>query len=318
MAAFLVSVVMLWLTVWRAEDEPIPEHDEEEQNGPNGDDQPQPAAVGAGRLAIAVFVALTVWLLVATATSGPSGFSPEIVVPAAILAIFLTTVLVGGQEREADEEVTAAIEEEQPHARREVLRELGWLMPSLVAGVAAYVAVAHWSAAGAAWERLAQWSPGGGFCPVGGAVYAIWGAVVGAAAGWVLRIVFTLVFGREAMGVGDIYILAAAGAAAGWDIALLGLLLAVGFALAAYVLSLLLKRTVIIPFGPWLAIGFVTALWLNKPADGQVRLYTDELTRTWHLRPDMCMIASGLMLVGSAAAVVIAKLARRMVERADK
>ena len=87
-----------------------------------------------------------------------------------------------------------------------------------------------------------------------------------------LRIVFTLALGREAFGTGDIYILAAAGAAGGTDIALLGLLFSVGIALAGWSLGLLLKSTSMIPLGPWLALGFLIALWWNQPAHTVVGL----------------------------------------------
>ncbi len=129
-----------------------------------------------------------------------------------------------------------------------------------------------------------------------------------------LRIGFTLVFGREAFGVGDIYILGAAGALGGWDIALLGLALSVALALAGWLLGLLLKRSMMIPFGPWLALGFVAALWLNKPALDVYDFYADSVRLAWQQNPQMLAVAGGIMLVGAVAAVVIAKFVRRLVE----
>ena len=135
-----------------------------------------------------------------------------------------------------------------------------------------------------------------------------------AAAGWALRIVFTLVFGREAFGVGDIYILAAAGAAGGWDIVLLGLLFSVGIAMAGWLAGLLLKSSSMIPFGPWLAIGFVTALWLNKPSAIVLGRYADDIRIAWETQPNLVFMGIGLMLVGSVFAVVIARVVRHFVE----
>jgi prepilin signal peptidase PulO-like enzyme (type II secretory pathway) len=158
----------------------------------------------------------------------------------------------------------------------------------------------------------------GPLAPVAGAAYAIHGAMVGAAAGWVLRILFTLAFGREAFGTGDIYILAAAGAAGGWDIALSGLILSVGFALFGWAIGLLLKQTSMIPFGPWLALGFLAALWLNRPVARIGAIYADNIAAVWQSRPEMLYMAGGIMLVGGVAAVLFARLLRGIVERGQE
>ena len=332
-AACLISAVMLWLPFWRVEQD----ESEPEEEMPAAVTSAAPGA--GGRVAVVLFIGLTLWLLGETALHSHvgrdlsrlalpenvevfdatphrmgGGLARELVVPTTLLAIFAAIVLAGGQRRQADAEVTAAIEEEQPQARGMALRELRWLLPTIGGGVAAYLLLAYVPSAAAGWQAVAEWSPGEGFCPMGGAAFALLGAAVGAAAGWLLRIVFTLIFGREALGVGDIHILAAAGAAGGWDIALLGLLLAVGVAIAGYVLGLLLKRSVIIPFGPWLAIGFVAALWLNRRAAGIADEYYLGVKDAWSHRPDICLMAGGLMLVGSAVAVVLAHLVRRVVE----
>ncbi|MFH1747948.1 MAG: A24 family peptidase [Planctomycetota bacterium] len=338
-AAGLVSVVVMWLTVWRESEDEESEPPESESPA-SGSESAQPS-VAVGRVVIVVLGVLAVWLLIETglhthsarngmggllpdnievynAVGGIGGLAPEFVVPAVLLALFAITVLVGGQHREADVEVKIAIEDEQPQARKMIGHELLWLSPMLVAGVGMYFLLAYVPAVQGAWSTVMSWSPGGGFQPVAGLAYGALGLCVGAAAGWVLRIVFTLVFGREALGIGDIYILAAAGAAGGWDIALLGLILAVGVALAGYVISLLLKRTLIIPFGPWLAIGFIVALWLNKPAAGLVQEYYHGVIVAMDDRPDICFMAGGLMLVGSGVAVVLAQLVRRLVEPPTK
>ncbi|MGD8454482.1 MAG: A24 family peptidase [Phycisphaerae bacterium] len=333
----LLSAVMLVISAWREpeEEEPVAEEAAPEST----ESGPSPALTVAGGVALIVLCLLALWTLAELTLLNVPGRDvaalhlPEnveasdvthhlahlsqtshLVVPVALAALFATTVLVGGQRREADEEVRAAIEEEQPHARRVVLGELAWLALPIMGGVATYLALRHWPGAAAGWHAMVQWSPGADFCPMGGAAFALYGAVVGATAGWVLRIVFTLAFGREAMGTGDIYILAAAGAAGGWDIALFGLLLAVGIAVAGFVLGLLLKRSAIIPFGPWLALGFVAALWLNDPAADLAGFYSKEILRTWEMRPDICLVAGGLMLVGSVVAVVLARFVRQLVD----
>jgi leader peptidase (prepilin peptidase)/N-methyltransferase len=312
LGAFVVSGLLLWHAAGRAaEHEPEPELAPDPAHpGPGA--APQPAARAAGICGVAVFVALAVGLVLASTGRRPA--LPDLAVLATLAAIFAVIVLAGGQPRAADQEIMAAIEDERPQARHMALRELKWLLPIVLAATA--VLVAAWARPGfaAGWDRAVRWNPAGRFVPLAGAAYAIHGAVVGAAAGWLLRIVFTLVFGREAFGVGDIHILAAAGAAAGWDIALLGLLLSVGIALIGWLLGLLLKSTVMIPFGPWLALGFLLALWWNVPATAIARSYADDIGHAWRIRPDLILLAVGVLLVGAAAGVALARLVRRWTE----
>ncbi|MBO7762106.1 MAG: prepilin peptidase [Clostridia bacterium] len=75
-------------------------------------------------------------------------------------------------------------------------------------------------------------------------------------------------FGKDALGGGDIKLAAAAGLLLGWERLLLGLILS--SVSAAIVLSILSRRTHAerdreYPFGPFLAVGFLLALYLGAP-----------------------------------------------------
>ncbi len=307
LAAFVVTGLAVW---WR--DRHLPAEDADEE--PPADELATEArgSRAVGLVAIVAFVALSGWLVYVAAGAGGRGWA-HIAPAVPLLAIFGAIVLAGGQRRLADSEIKTAIEEERPEARRMVLRELVWLLPMIVAAALVFAAVHALPRVATAWSDLVSWPRGLRFTPVAGAAYAIHGAMIGALAGWVLRIVFTLVFGREAFGVGDIHILAAAGAAAGWDIALLGLLLSVGIAMLGWLLGLLRKCTVMIPFGPWLALGFMLALWWQQPATNIAHAYKESLIYAWRERPDLLLTGSGLMLVGIAAAIGLARLVRRWV-----
>jgi leader peptidase (prepilin peptidase)/N-methyltransferase len=82
------------------------------------------------------------------------------------------------------------------------------------------------------------------------------------------------IFGREGMGMGDVKLLGMLGAFLGWKATLLTLLLGafsgaiVGLTL---ILTKLIKRSEPIPFGPFLALGAVLALFLG---DGLIEWYT--------------------------------------------
>lgn len=300
------TVVLLATTVW--------------WRGGDSDDEVEPEAPPpqAPRLAVPLGVAATIlcvvlvgWIVAQPGlVAGSRSLFQLAAVPAALVTVFLTVVVVGGLPRPVDEELAAELEEERFDARRNTLRELLWLSP--LVGVTLAGGILGWLWPG--WSAVVNWSPGGQLVPLAGATYAAHGALVGAVAGWGLRIVFTLVFGREAFGTGDIFILAAAGALAGWDIALLGLFFSVGIALVGWIGGLLLKSTVMIPFGPWLALGFVVALWLNRPAAAIARHYVERIQETWQAEPMLLVIGGGIMLVGTVAAVAIAKGVRFLVE----
>ena len=89
---------------------------------------------------------------------------------------------------------------------------------------------------------------------------ALAGYVIGGGIGWAVRIVFTLLFGKEAFGLGDIHIMAAAGCVAGSPVVLLAFFVTIFVALAAWILTLPFKRTRAIPLVPWLALGYLVVV----------------------------------------------------------
>jgi leader peptidase (prepilin peptidase) / N-methyltransferase len=306
LAAFVVTAFMLWWTVWRVEPpaEPLP-----------AETSPAPAAAPGAAWVGAIVVLLLTLLAGALVYAGvdPESRVSQYALAAGLLALFAAVVVIGGQQRPVDQELHEAIEEERHSARRVALRELCWLLPIICAAAGVIVLFARVPAWAATWRSGLGWTPIAGFAPAAGVLCVMLGAMVAAAAGWALRIVFTLAYGREAFGIGDIYILAAAGAAGGWDIALAGLVLSVGIALVGWLLGLLLKSTALIPFGPWLGLGFLVALWWNRATVRLIDAYRDNFSYAWQERPHVLLIICGLMLVGIAVAFIVARLVRRWV-----
>ena len=141
----------------------------------------------------------------------------------------------------ADDDVLA----EYPHARREMWKEILFLLPILLG-------------AGIGW-----WLAGD---PGGEAASSVWtfvgasllGLFVGGGVVWLVRILGTLAFGREAMGMGDVHLLAAVGAALGWidplRVFFIAPFLALAWIAAGRVRSALSGRTAgELPYGPHLA-----------------------------------------------------------------
>lgn len=148
-----------------------------------------------------------------------------------------------------------------PHARREMVKELAFLcLPVLLA-------IGGWMLA----ERL------GGTVP--GAVAPNWlrvlsgvclGYLVGGGVVWAVRIFGSAAFGKEAMGLGDVHLMAAVGACLGWIDATLAFFGAAFVGLAWAMIGPLLGGAArrAMPYGPFLAVATVLVLvfkpWIER------------------------------------------------------
>ena len=144
--------------------------------------------------------------------------------------------------------------------RKEILREVIFLAPAIVLAIGVGLLLTNVPAAGQAWRRLS--GPGGGRLGVhlNALLAALFGYLVGGLWIWGFRIGGTLAFGREAMGLGDVHILAAIGAVCGWIVPSLAFFLAAFLALAWALTVFALRRQRELPYGPWLAAGALVAV----------------------------------------------------------
>jgi len=90
------------------------------------------------------------------------------------------------------------------------------------------------------------------------------GVLVGGGVLYVTGLLGDFIFRKESMGGGDIKLLAMAGSILGWKLVLLTFFIAPIFALIPGLTVLLLKRSHIIPYGPFLSIGLVAALFAGN------------------------------------------------------
>ena len=178
------------------------------------------------------------------------------------LGIFFGLTLVASQPRpEVDSEIIEAIHAEAPAARPVAFKEFLWLSPSIVLGCAAiiFLNMPAGTGAGSMIHRILHWQPIDRWQPFWGLSTALAGWIIGGAIGWLARIFFTFAFGKEALGMGDVHILAAAGAMAGWPVVLLGFFLSSFLALLALMVIALRRQARTLPYGPWLALAFLLA-----------------------------------------------------------
>lgn len=90
------------------------------------------------------------------------------------------------------------------------------------------------------------------------------GMLCGAAITYSTGVLGTIVFRKEAMGFGDVKIMACIGAFLGWKFALLAFFIAPLFGSLYGVFVLLRRKSHLIPYGPFLSLGAIVALLYGK------------------------------------------------------
>jgi leader peptidase (prepilin peptidase)/N-methyltransferase len=147
-----------------------------------------------------------------------------------------------------------------PHARREMIKELAFLAPCGVLGLAGWYlgkpgTLSILSHAAPLWLTVLS----GVFLG-----YLVGGGVV-----WAVRILGSLGFGKEAMGLGDVHLMAAVGAAVGCINSTLAFFGAAFVGLAWAILGRLFSGFFqrMMPYGPFLAVATVLVLLLKRPIE---------------------------------------------------
>ena len=90
------------------------------------------------------------------------------------------------------------------------------------------------------------------------------GAVVGGGSLYATGVFGSLVFRKEAMGGGDVKLLAMAGSILGWKLVLVTFFLAPLLAIVPGLAVLLVNRSHVIPYGPFLSLALVLSLFYGS------------------------------------------------------
>jgi leader peptidase (prepilin peptidase)/N-methyltransferase len=145
----------------------------------------------------------------------------------------------------------------QLNHRLEICREIIFLLPILICAAGAF-----WLARGN--EPIRSWWAGFSQHPVAaGFLGSLWGYFVGCGVVWATRIFGTLAFGKEAMGLGDVHLMGAAGAVVGPVPVVVAFFIAPFFGLAWAGFQMFFKKTRQIPYGPFLSLGVFTVMILH-------------------------------------------------------
>jgi len=133
---------------------------------------------------------------------------------------------------------------------REIRKEIVFLMPALMLGIATFALVTFLPSISAPWERFVRahdW--------VGGLLGSLLGGMVGAFIVWFFRIGGSLTFGREAMGMGDVDLMFGVGTIVGAGAAAVAFFVAPFFAIALAIYMFVVGKRRELPFGPYLSLG---------------------------------------------------------------
>jgi leader peptidase (prepilin peptidase)/N-methyltransferase len=141
--------------------------------------------------------------------------------------------------------------------RLEAVREIAFLMPIVVGAGVANAALTRPGAIATWWAGLLEVPAVAGF------LGSLFGYFVGCAVVWATRVLGTLAFGKEAMGLGDVHLMGAAGSVIGPVMAVIAFFVAPFFGLGWAVFQVISKKIRQIPYGPFLSFAVFTVMILH-------------------------------------------------------
>lgn len=149
--------------------------------------------------------------------------------------------------------------------RAEIRKEIRFLLPPMGLAVAWMLCTSRVPAIERVWDALTA-SP-----HLNGFLGAVLGALVAAWLIWAVRILGTLLFGRVAMGLGDVHLMFGIGAVIGAGPSVIAFFLAPFFGIALAVYLLLTGKRRELPYGPYLSLGTAAAMLFYCPIADYLR-----------------------------------------------
>lgn len=223
-------------------------------------------AVGLVSAALGVYVIdlreISGYLLLPSASASASSLAAGAAIGLAISLSLLATGLIKGSYETNDasadsNEPRVTNHESRINHRLEICREVIFLLPIVTCSAAAYCITRSIPAVWSWWVNFSQVPAIAGF------LGSLWGYFVGCGVVWATRIFGTLGFGKEAMGLGDVHLMGAAGAVIGPVFVVVAFFIAPFFGLAWAGFQMFFKKTRQIPYGPFLSLGIFTVMILH-------------------------------------------------------
>ncbi len=155
--------------------------------------------------------------------------------------------------------------------RLEACKEIIFLLPIIVCSVVTLRLISEhtW------WVNFSQHPA------IAGLLGSIWGYFVGCGIVWAIRILGTFAFGKEAMGLGDVHLMGAAGAVIGPCLVVVAFFIAPFFGLAWAGFQMFFKKIRQIPYGPFLSLGVFSVMILHDWVRDYMKFLLEPLFGNW-------------------------------------
>ncbi len=160
------------------------------------------------------------------------------------------------EESDSGDETEKAVNENEVEFNHyvEMSKELLFLLPIIVCSLGFFFIFRKNPTAYSWWLNFSQKSMVAGF------LGSVWGYFVGCGIVWATRILGTLGFNKEAMGMGDVHLMGAAGTVVGPIFVVVAFFIAPFFGLVWAGFQMFLKKTRQIPYGPFLSLGVLSVM----------------------------------------------------------
>jgi leader peptidase (prepilin peptidase)/N-methyltransferase len=206
------------------------------------------------------------YMLLPSASAGTASLAAGATIGMVISLVLLMTGLLkrsyeseGSENENLQNTNNSEKEPTEPHFnhRLEACREIVFLMPIIVCSIAAYWICKEVDTISTWWAAFTK-NPA-----IAGFLGSLLGYFVGCGIVWGVRILGTLAFGKEAMGLGDVHLMGAAGTVVGPLYVVLAFFVAPFFGLAWACFNMFFKKIRQIPYGPFLSLGIFVVMILH-------------------------------------------------------
>jgi leader peptidase (prepilin peptidase)/N-methyltransferase len=165
------------------------------------------------------------------------------------------------EEGDCEEAVNSMPAEHEFEDRKEILKEIFFLLPIIIGAIVMFK-VTQMPQIADKWQSLVIHPVVSGF------LGSVAGYLGGCGVVWATRILGTLAFGKEAMGLGDVHLMGAAGAVIGTKWVVLAFFLAPFFGIMWALYQAFFKKMRQIPYGPFLSLAVFAVIifydWLQR------------------------------------------------------
>ena len=141
--------------------------------------------------------------------------------------------------------------------RLESIREIAFLAPIIAFSIGTLWLTRSVAPVSVWWQKVLA------IPAIAGFLGSLWGYFIGCGVVWGIRIFGTLAFGKEAMGLGDVHLMGAAGAVVGPFPVIVAFFIAPFFGLGWVAIQMFFKKIRQIPYGPFLSIGILVVIILH-------------------------------------------------------